>query len=38
VKKDWKLFYGYRKSRKKGLADCEKFMERVDRAKERRTK
>jgi hypothetical protein len=38
VKKDWKLFYGYRKSRKKGLSDCDKFMERVDRAKERRTK
>ncbi len=38
VKKDWKLFYAYRKSRKKGLSDCDKFMERVERAKERRTK
>ncbi len=38
VKKDWKLFYAYRKSRKKGLLDCDKFMERVDRALSRRTK
>jgi len=35
VKKDWKLFYAFRKSRKKGLDDCDKFMERVDRAKKR---
>jgi len=39
TKKDWKLFYGYRKSRMKGLVDCDKFMERVTRAmKKRRTK
>jgi len=38
VKKDWKLFYGYRKSRMKGLVDCDKFMERVERAKKGRTK
>ena len=38
VEKDWKLFYGYRKSRMKGLVDCDKFMERVERARKRRTK
>jgi hypothetical protein len=37
TKKDWKLFYGYRKSRKKGLDDCEKFMQRMEKHR-RRTK
>ncbi len=29
VRKDWKLLYSFRKKRRKGLADCDKFMDRV---------
>lgn len=32
-KRDWKLFYSFRKSRKKALADCDKFMTRVEKLK-----
>jgi len=32
VRRDWKLLYAFRKKRRKGLDDCEKFMERVSRA------
>jgi hypothetical protein len=39
AEKNWKLFYAYRKSRMKGLVDCDRFMGRVARAlKKRRTK
>lgn len=31
TKKDWRLVYSYRKSRKKGLDDCERFMQRMDK-------
>ncbi len=32
VRKDWKLLYSFRKKRRKGLTDCDKFMDRVRKA------
>ncbi len=32
VTKDWQLLYAYRKTRLRGLMDCEKFMVRVKKA------
>jgi len=32
VTKDWQLLYAYRKTRLKGLMDCEKFMVRLKKA------
>ncbi len=32
ARKDWKLLYSFRKKRRKGLTDCDKFMERVSKA------
>lgn len=31
-RRDWRLIYAYRVKRKKGLNDCNKFMDRVTRA------
>ncbi len=32
ARKDWKLLYSFRKKRRKGLTDCDKFMDRVRKA------
>ena len=31
-RKDWKLLYAFRKQRRKGLTDCDKFLDRVKAA------
>ncbi len=33
ARKDWKLLYSFRKKRIKGLTDCDKFMDRVRKAR-----
>ena len=36
VKRDWKLLYSYREKRRKGLDDCDAFLDRVRKAHEAR--
>ena len=35
-KRDWKLLYSYRNKRSKALQDCDRFLERVEKARKER--
>jgi len=35
LKTPWRLVYAYRKKRKKALLDCERFMQRIEKARKK---